>query len=56
MFINFIKKGNPNGDGLPKWDTVKGGQPNPPYMNIDVKSEQLNLKEDRFIFHEKYYK
>jgi para-nitrobenzyl esterase len=38
-FANFIKKGNPNASGLPKWDTVNtttGGT----YMNINVQSKQ----------------
>ena len=34
-FANFIKTGNPNGKGLPKWPEVKTGK----YMNLDEKPE-----------------
>ncbi len=34
-FANFIKTGNPNGAGLPKWMAAKGGDP-VQYMQIDV--------------------
>ncbi|MET3980163.1 para-nitrobenzyl esterase [Mucilaginibacter sp. UYP25] len=38
-FANFIKTGNPNGKGLPKWDAnLKGGPVN--FMNLNVKSMQ----------------
>ncbi|MGY4538295.1 para-nitrobenzyl esterase [Mucilaginibacter sp. UYNi724] len=38
-FANFIKTGNPNGTGLPKWDAnLKGGPVN--FMNLNVKSMQ----------------
>lgn len=36
-FANFIKTGNPNGDHLPKWPTVKAGEP-AGYMHIDVET------------------
>ncbi|MFD2872486.1 carboxylesterase/lipase family protein [Mucilaginibacter ximonensis] len=26
FFVNFVKTGNPNGAGVPKWDTVKDGK------------------------------
>lgn len=34
-FANFIKTGNPNGKGLPKWSTLQDGK----VMHLDVKSE-----------------
>jgi para-nitrobenzyl esterase len=37
-FANFIKTGNPNGDGQPDWPAAKRDEPAPPVMVIDVKS------------------
>jgi para-nitrobenzyl esterase len=34
-FANFIKKGNPNGENLPKWPAINGSSP-VPVMQIDV--------------------
>lgn len=38
-YANFCKTGNPNGEGLPQWDTMTGAEV-APVMQIDVKSEQ----------------
>lgn len=50
-FLNFIKTGNPNGNGLPKWDAING-QEFAPVMLIDVNPRQeINKKmESRYRF------
>lgn len=40
MYVNFVKTGNPNGLGLPQWDTYNNNGDVPPIMMIDVKSVQ----------------
>jgi para-nitrobenzyl esterase len=54
-FANFIKKGDPNAQGLPKWPAVKEG-PTVQFMHIDVDSRAeaeahrgRNLVLDRII-------
>jgi len=44
-FANFIKTGNPNGQGLPNWAPVSNSN-NVQYMQIDVKSE-LKTEKNR---------
>lgn len=39
FYINFIKTGNPNGEGLPQWDAINGKEV-APVMQIDVESVQ----------------
>ncbi|MBW8682795.1 carboxylesterase/lipase family protein [Chitinophaga rhizophila] len=54
-FANFVKTGNPNGTGLPKWE--QDVTPDSRYMNIDVQSGMK--KEDnrkRYLFLDKKYK
>jgi len=54
-FSNFIKTGNPNGKGLPKWeaDAATGSR----YMNIDVRSSmKKETNRERYIFLDKAYK
>ncbi|HVV55854.1 MAG TPA: carboxylesterase family protein, partial [Mucilaginibacter sp.] len=46
-FANFIKTGNPNGKGLPKWPVNKGSITE--YMNINVTSKAQKA-EDRPAF------
>ncbi len=54
-FANFIKTGNPNGSGLPKWEantkdsTVK-------YININVDTKlETETNRDRYLFLDKEY-
>jgi para-nitrobenzyl esterase len=48
-FANFIKTGNPNGAGLPKWPATNSNNP-APFMYIDVNphSVQGTFTEDRY--------
>lgn len=39
LFVNFVKTGNPNGLGVPKWEPINGEEV-PPVMCIDVKTAQ----------------
>ena len=45
-FANFIKTGNPNGEGLPKWDAAEAKDGMPPVMVIDTESKQLRAGND----------
>lgn len=55
FYLNFIKTGNPNGLGLPQWDTTNGKQV-APVMYIDLKSEQVVSPkiEQRYNYIDKY--
>ena len=56
FFVNFIKKGNPNGIMLPKWPAATANDPKPPVMNIDVKSKLMNAEDDvRYEFLDEAY-
>ncbi len=55
-FANFIKTGNPNGDGLPQWDAAEADDKTPPVMIIDTQSKQINAEHDaRYEFLDKAY-
>lgn len=45
-FANFIKTGNPNGEGLAKWPVVKGADAMPSVMIIDTESKSVKAKQD----------
>jgi para-nitrobenzyl esterase len=46
-FANFIKKGNPNGAGLPEWPSLSTGQ----VMRLDVQSRaEADNKRARYLF------
>ena len=40
FYLNFVKTGNPNGLGLPQWDTTNGKSV-APVMHIDLVSKQV---------------
>ncbi len=54
-FANFIKTGNPNGSGLPRWTPNTKGSP-VMFMNIDVTSKlQPETNRARYLFLDKFY-
>jgi para-nitrobenzyl esterase len=49
-FANFIKKGDPNGAGLPQWPMIRGGVDDAGVMRIDVDSRaEADLARARFL-------
>ncbi|HEY8931555.1 MAG TPA: carboxylesterase family protein [Mucilaginibacter sp.] len=54
-FANFIKTGNPNGKGLPKWDANTAGSP-VKFINIDVNTKlEPETDRGRYLFLDKQY-
>ncbi|APQ17699.1 carboxylesterase/lipase family protein [Maribacter hydrothermalis] len=56
-FANFIKTGNPNGEGLPNWDAATAKDTTPPVMVLDTESKLINAPNDaRYQFLDKAFK
>ena len=54
-FANFIKTGNPNGNGLPTWQALNINAPID-FINIDVETKmQQDINNSRFNFLEEFY-
>ncbi len=55
-FANFVKNGNPNGEGLPQWDPTNAKDGTPPVMVIDTESGLQEAKTDgRYEFLDNAY-
>ena len=55
-FANFIKTGNPNGEGLPQWDAATGRDDTPPVMVMDTQSKLIEARTDaRYEFLDNAY-
>ncbi len=55
-FANFIKTGNPNGEGLPQWEAAKAKDDTPAVMVIDTESKLIRAKNDpRYLFLDNTY-
>tara|TARA_R110002051_G_scaffold7053_4_gene33271 strand:+ start:2909 stop:4540 length:1632 start_codon:yes stop_codon:yes gene_type:complete len=56
-FANFIKAGNPNGEGLPNWEAAEPKDGSPSVMVIDTESKLIEAENDaRYEFLDKAYK
>jgi para-nitrobenzyl esterase len=56
-FANFIKKGDPNGPGLPKWPGARAADDTVQVMRIDVDSRAEPEKyRARYLFHDQPWK
>ncbi|MVN22443.1 carboxylesterase/lipase family protein [Mucilaginibacter arboris] len=53
-FADFVKTGNPNGAGLPKWNSISGN--NVSYMNIGIQTKQeKEQNRGRYLFLDQVY-
>ena len=56
FFANFIKTGNPNGEGLPEWPAAEAENSSPPVMILDTESNAVDATMDeRYLFLDKSY-
>lgn len=56
FFTNFVKTGNPNGEGVPTWSAAQSSDANPPVMVIDATSKEIKANHDaRYLFHDRFY-
>lgn len=55
-FANFVKTGNPNGEGLPQWEAAQANDNTSPVMVIDTESKLKKAETDtRYEFLDKAY-
>lgn len=55
-FANFIKTGNPYGEGLPEWPAAEASDTTPPVMVLDTESKAVDASLDaRYRFHDEVY-
>ena len=55
-FANFIKHGDPNGEGVPTWPASEATSISPKIMNINTVSKAENAKnDDRYRFLDAQY-
>ena len=54
-FANFVKTGDPNGSGVPRWPAANGGR-QPQYLRIDVETKaEPDTTRDRYLVLDKIY-
>ena len=54
-YANFVKTGNPNGDGLPQWQAANDGE-EIHYMVWDVEPYlAVDEHRERYLFHDQFY-